>query len=254
MLKIALQLYSVRDYCSKDLKRTLEEVASIGYEGVEFAGFYGYWAEELRDILKSLGLKVAGAHIGLSELSDEKISSTIAYQKTIGNENVVVPSLPKDFTSSKEGWLKAAELFNSLLDKLKKEGLKLGYHNHRLEFETRFNGITAWELFFKNTSQDVFIQLDIGHAIAAGNTTEELIRFIDEFPGRVKSVHVKDYSKVKGYNVFIGEGDIRWNQLLNALKGVEWFIIEQEEYKGLTSIEAVREDFKNFKKFLERLV
>ncbi|MBP1358195.1 MAG: sugar phosphate isomerase/epimerase [Sulfolobus sp.] len=256
MPRVALQLYSVRDFCSRDFRRALEEVASIGYEGVEFAGFYNWRAEDLRDLLKSLGLKVAGAHIGISELQGEKLKSTIMYNKTIGNNNIVVPGLPEEMRKTKEAWLNTARLFNSLSETLRKEGLRLGYHNHRIEFETKFDGETAWKLFFKNTLEDIMIQLDIGHAIAAGNTSRDIINLINEFPGRVKSAHIKDYSKVKGYDVFIGEGDVSWKEVLKALNDVgkiEWYIVEQETYKNLTSMEAVKIDLDNLKRIIKEL-
>ena len=46
-IPIALQLYSVREDCKKDLPGVLEKVAKMGYEGVEFAGYYDYSAQDL---------------------------------------------------------------------------------------------------------------------------------------------------------------------------------------------------------------
>ena len=56
-LLIGLQLYSVRDDCAKDLPGTLKAVAKMGYSGVEFAGYYGRTAQELRRMLDENGLK-----------------------------------------------------------------------------------------------------------------------------------------------------------------------------------------------------
>ena len=43
-----LQLYSVRDMTDKDLDGTLKKVAEIGYRYVEFAGFFGHSAEQVK--------------------------------------------------------------------------------------------------------------------------------------------------------------------------------------------------------------
>lgn len=59
-LPIALQLYAVRDACSSDLPGALKRISEIGYDGVEFAGYYDHSAPDLREMLDSAGLKVAG--------------------------------------------------------------------------------------------------------------------------------------------------------------------------------------------------
>jgi len=109
-IPIALQLYSVREDCARDLRKTLEEVASMGYEGVEFAGYYGRTAGELRDMLKDLGLKVAGTHIGIDTLLGDKLKQTIEFNKTLGNRFLIVPWIPENMRNSKEAWLKTAKL------------------------------------------------------------------------------------------------------------------------------------------------
>ena len=68
-IPIALQLYSIRHDCEKDLPGTLEAVAKMGYDGVEFAGYYGRSAGELRKLLDDLGLRVAGTHTRLDTRS-----------------------------------------------------------------------------------------------------------------------------------------------------------------------------------------
>ena len=63
-LPIGLQLYSVRDDCARDLAGVLQAVGAMGYAGVEFAGYYGRTASELR-------LKCCGTHSGLETILGE---------------------------------------------------------------------------------------------------------------------------------------------------------------------------------------
>ena len=42
--KVGLQLYSVRDDMEKDFYGTLKKVKEIGYDYVEFAGYFGHSA------------------------------------------------------------------------------------------------------------------------------------------------------------------------------------------------------------------
>ena len=67
-IPIALELYSVREDAAEDTTGTLEAVAKMGYEGVEFAGYYGHSAEDLRKMCDDLGLQVIGTHTGLDTL------------------------------------------------------------------------------------------------------------------------------------------------------------------------------------------
>ena len=55
-MKFAVQLYSVRDHIENgnDMLEILGKVKEIGFEGVEFAGYFGLSAEELR------AMKLAG--------------------------------------------------------------------------------------------------------------------------------------------------------------------------------------------------
>ena len=72
-IPIGLQLYSVREDCQKDLPRVLEAVAKMGYEGVEFAGYYGRSAKELRKLLDQNGLRCCGTHTGLNTLQGDAL-------------------------------------------------------------------------------------------------------------------------------------------------------------------------------------
>src|SRR5512142_3076412 len=64
-IPVALQLYTVRDELAKDFPGTLEKVAKMGYAGVEFAGYGGLSASDLKGHLERLGLMPVGSHVGL---------------------------------------------------------------------------------------------------------------------------------------------------------------------------------------------
>jgi len=63
--KIGVQLYSVRDDMARDFEGTLQKIADMGYEYVEFAGYYGRSSEEIKALLDKLGLKCISVHQGL---------------------------------------------------------------------------------------------------------------------------------------------------------------------------------------------
>ena len=62
--KVGIQLYGVRNSMKEDFEGTLKKLADMGYEYVEFAGYFGRSAEEIKAILDELGLKCVSVHQG----------------------------------------------------------------------------------------------------------------------------------------------------------------------------------------------
>ena len=52
---IGYQVYSARDDAAKDLPGTLKAIKALGYDGVEFAGFYGHEANAVKAMLGRRG-------------------------------------------------------------------------------------------------------------------------------------------------------------------------------------------------------
>lgn len=238
---VALQLYSIRGDCGKDFDKALEEVAKMGFEAVEFAGYHKYAdkPQELRQRLDDLGLKVAGTHIGAGSLVGDALTKTIEFHKAIGCKYVIVPGDGR--FSKPDGNKELAEIFNRAAEILKTHDMYTGYHNHTHEFE-KDGDKTYWELFAERTSQDVVLQQDVGWTVTAGQDPVALIR---KYPGRSKIIHCKP-AVVEGSpgKAFIGQDSVPWAEIIRACKevgGTEWLTIEQESYPdGKTPMECVR--------------
>ena len=239
-IPVALQLWSVREDCARDLEGTLEAVADMGYEGVEFAGYHGRSAEELRRLLDELGLEAAGSHVRMDTLLGDELERSIEFNRLLGNRFLIVPSLPEEMRASRASWLDAARLLNGVAGRLRPEGMRTGYHNHVAEFQP-MGGEYPWDTIFKAASQDVVMQLDVGHATRAGIGPDELLEILRRYPGRATTVHLKEYSSTDE-NALIGEGEIRWEEFFSTCEtvgGTEWYIVEQERYP-FTPLESVR--------------
>src|SRR6478672_11271622 len=104
MIPIALQLYSVREDAASDLSGVLQRVAKMGYEGVEFAGYYGHSAQDVRRMLDDNGLKCCGGHLGLDTLLGDAQAATVEYQQALGNKFLIVPGFASQRTNSKAAW------------------------------------------------------------------------------------------------------------------------------------------------------
>jgi sugar phosphate isomerase/epimerase len=227
-IPIALQLFSIRHDCERDLPGTLEAVAKMGYEGVEFAGYYGRSAKELRALLDDLGLSVAGTHIRLNTLLGDQLAETVEFNRILGNRFLIVPGLSEERRNSRSAWQETAKIFDGIAEKLAEEGMFTGYHNHHIEFAL-MEGELPWDTFFSNTRQEVVMQVDIGNALHGGG---DPIPYIERYPGRAITVHLKEYSATDP-KALLGEGDVDWKkvfQLCETVGGTEWYIVEQESY------------------------
>ncbi|MCC6731084.1 MAG: sugar phosphate isomerase/epimerase [Chthonomonadales bacterium] len=246
--QIGLQLYSVRDDCARDLEGTIQAVGKMGYEGVEFAGYYGRTAEELRRMLDRAGLKCCGTHIGLDSLMGDELAKTIAFNKTLGNRFLVVPGLPAERTASPAAWRETARLFGEIAEKLRPHGMYVGYHNHTAEFQP-LDGELPWDIFFGTSSKRVVMQFDTGNAMVGG---AEAAPFIARYPGRALTVHIKDHSATND-KALLGEGDVPFATLLPLLRktgGTQWFIVEQESY-AYPPLECVEKCLANLRRLLK---
>lgn len=247
---VALQLYSVRDECAKDFFKTLEAVAAMGFEGVEFAGFYGKSAGEVKDKLREVGLKIAGSHESIQRMSGEQLEATLRYNLELGNKIIVVPWLPPEMRADKQGWINSAKLISDISAKAESLGFRVGYHNHREEF-TPIQGEYPWHIFFNNARASVFMQLDTGNALSAGIPESMLVETLKKYPRRALTIHLKDYSRERGF-VLLGEGDVPFRDVLDACRdfgGTEWLIVEQETYP-YPPLESARRCLENLKKIL----
>jgi len=243
-IPIGLQLYSVRHQCEKDLPGVLRQVAEMGYQGVEFAGYYGRTAEELRKMLDDNRLKCCGTHTGLNTLIGDALKGTIEFNKILGNEFLIVPGLPRDRTSSIAALRQTADLFTELAVKAKPHRMRVGYHAHGGDFK-KIDGRTPWDILFSHSSPDVLMQLDIGNCIGGGG---DPIAILKKFPGRSATIHLKEHGGKP--EAVVGEGDVDWKRIFRLCEttgGTEWYIVEHERNAG-SPLQNVRRCINNLRK------
>jgi sugar phosphate isomerase/epimerase len=230
-IPIALQLYSVRGDCGKDIDAALAAVAKMGFAAVEFAGYYKYAGKgkELLAKLNELGLKAAATHIGTNTMRGDTLNQTIEFHKEIGCKYLIVPG-DGAFTNPEKS--KAlADFFNETAAKLKPHGLACGYHNHTHEF-AKVGDSNHWELFAQRTDKDVVLQIDCGWAAAAGQDCADLMK---RYPGRMQVVHIKPtvFGTATGKKAIFGQDSVNWGPILTAcrdLGATAWLTLEQEAY------------------------
>ena len=247
---VGLELYSVRNELKKDETATLQGIGKMGYECVEFFSPYYDWttdhAKEVRKQLDDLGMKCYSTHNGSKSFSSDGVGKAIELNKILGAKYVVLASPGK--VSSADDWKHVAEMLNKGNEKMASEGLHAGYHNHIDEWKPE-NGQTPMQTLADNTDKSVMLQLDVGHCVAAG---ADPIAWINSHPGRIRSMHLKDWSPDKEFTVLIGEGVTPWKKLLAAAEnkgGVEYYLVEQEgsTYSEMETADRSLIAFRNLK-------
>ena len=223
-IPLALQVYSVREAASRDLAAVLEKIAEMGYEGVEFAGYYGKDPKDIRKMLDDNGLKCCGTHTGIGEFRGDRFEKTAELHKTLGAKFMIVPGGIDGDLHDVEKNKRIAEEFNQFAEKAKPLGLCVGYHAHGGDAKL-IDGIPAWERFFDATVPEVIMQMDIGNYQMGGG---DPYKMIEKFKRRSKTVHLKEGGPG---NPIIGDGTVEWQRvfdLCETVGGTEWYVVEDE--------------------------
>jgi sugar phosphate isomerase/epimerase len=234
---IGLELYSVRGELAKDLPGTLRAVAKIGYEAIEFySPYYGWtipYAKDVRSLMDDLGLRCYSTHNHLESFTPgEGMAKAIELNQILGARHLILASAGRE-DKGLEGWKKLCGQLSTAVAQLLPHGLTAGFHNHQTEWKPLEDGQRVMDVIAANTPPEFVLQFDVGTCMEAG---ADPIAWIKANPGRIKSVHLKDWAPgrpedEKGYRVLFGEGVSPWAGIIATVEsvgGVEFYLMEQE--------------------------
>ncbi len=234
-MKLALQLYTVRDLINsaKDLLNILPKVKDLGFDGVEFAGYFGASALALKNKLDETGLVPIGTHLNINDLDKEKLKETIEYNKILGCRYLGTGGGPHDTIEESENTAKILE------NAAKESGITTYYHNHWEEFAPFENGKTALDIISAHTK----IELDAYWSFHAGIDN---YKYITEHKDDILLIHIKD--GVDGQPKALKEGNCDLDAIVKAAKEInlEWLILENDdpEPDGLSDVKRSMEYLK----------
>lgn len=270
-LRLGVQLYTVRPDAEKDLDGVLKALAGIGYGAIELAGFHGHTPREMRAALDQAGLRCPRAHFqprtrGNEMGLDGDLGPMAEALHVIGADTAVVPiryipdrllpkvpdgkALPRILSQmTADDWKRMADFLNERAEKLRTDGITLGYHNHNAEFAP-FGGTSGMQILLKHTDPNlVTFELDTGWVAAA---EADPCKLLTEHKGRFSLMRVKDIKastkpnfELRQEPTEVGRGIIDWPRLLPAAykAGVRRFFVEQEPPFERSRIEAVKTNY-----------
>ncbi len=226
---VGLQLYTVRALMQQDAERTLAQVAAAGYGIVETAGLYGRTPAAFRAMLDRHALRTASGHYGL-DLLEKTPDMVFDTARALGQEYVIVPSLPGALHASRAAYDALADRFNRLGERCRAAGLRFAYHNHSFEFENFGGGAPAYDTLLERTDPAlVAFELDVYWVYKA---EQDPIRYLERYPGRFALCHVKDgTAPPERTMVDVGKGAIDFAGFFarSQAGGLRYAIVEHDQ-------------------------
>lgn len=229
--KIAAQLYTLRDFLKTpaEIEQTLKQVKKIGYNAVQVSGMGPIEPKALKEITEREGLTICATHISYDRLWND-LDAVMKEHQLWGCKYVGLGSMPGEYRTSKEGYVKFAKEASEVAKRLADNGLRFVYHNHNFEFQ-KFDGMTGMDILFNETDPEVFdFELDTYWVQAGG---ADPVAWIKKVKDRMKVVHFKDMMiNEENQQIFaeVGEGNLNWPAIIGACDeiGVEWAPVEQD--------------------------
>lgn len=231
-MRLAMQVYSVRDAAEADFVQCMKDLKAMGYDGVELAGTYGMTAVQVKAILDEIGLTLVSAHVGADLMWDDALMADYA---ATGMRYIAIPWFHKP--TDPAFLADNIEKIRVLGERCKSFGFEMGYHNHDFELaEVPEDGRCALEAYYEEIPAAILkTQLDLAWVKAGG---KDPVAFLRRYPHRAPTVHMKDYIGTFGAEDFslcpVGEGTQDVPALLEAARavGTEWVIVEQDQPNG----------------------
>lgn len=239
---IGLQLYTVRNETERDFLGTLRKVAEMGYQAVEFSGYYNTPAREIRALLDELQLKAPSAHIGLNFGEPANMAADMAKQiKTatmLGVTYLVVPWAPLPETPTLDDVKHLAGMLEQAGKQAAQAGLKFGYHNHDFEFKLVEEKPIIDHLLTAVPADVMVAEFDLGWMHLAGYKVTD---YVKKYAGRIPLAHFKDFNQGRK-DVVIGQGVVDLKSVLPIAEqaGIEYIFAEQEEFENASSLESAK--------------
>jgi sugar phosphate isomerase/epimerase len=229
--RIGIQLYSLRGEMAKDFEGTLARVAEIGYNEVEFAGYFGRTPAQVAAALERARLGAPSAHVPFSELG-EGWARTLEAARAMGHRYLIVPAIPEEERATPQAMRRVAARFERAGMQARAAGIRFGFHNHDVDFAPldRARGATPFDILLQETTPEhVTFELDLYWITRAGR---DPLEYFARYPGRFELVHVKDSAGPPEHHmVDVGRGTIDFRRIFarHQQAGIRHYFVEHDE-------------------------
>jgi sugar phosphate isomerase/epimerase len=236
---ISVQLYSLREASEQDFDTVLEDLATIGYLGVEPFNLFRKSPKEFRAQVENLGMTISSSHTPWANRAPlQEVVDTLG---ELGLSRAIGGFGPEDFKNM-NAVHKTADTCRSLVEALSPHGIDLALHNHWWELAL-IEDRPAYH-YFQDLIPAVQFELDTYWVANFGacDPASELARVSSRTP----LLHIKDGPLLtKHPNVAVGAGAMDIPAVLDAADEnvLEWIIVELDACET-DMMTAVRESYR----------
>lgn len=256
---VGIQLYTIRDAMTADVRGSLKKVSDIGYKNLELAGysngkFYGFSPSEFKKIVTDLGMVSLSSHSAVESkgITVETAKLMADAHAELGVKYCIQPWI-NDEDRTIEKYKKMIGDWNKVGKIMKGVGIQFGYHNHNFEF-AKVNGVVPYyDIFMPEMDKDLItMELDLFWAAKAG---QDPIAMFKKYPGRFQLLHFKDmhtnqppfFEVIKDDVCSVGEGVIDFKKILTAkaTAGMKYLFVEDDNQGNGKPFEGIETSIKN---------
>ncbi len=209
---LSIQLYSLRFL--NDREKELDAVQAAGIKLVEAVQGHLDDAAGFKAKLDARGLQAPSCHVSMEAL-ESRLDWIVEGARTVGFTHLYMPAVPNEQrVQDAAGWQRTGAALAVAADKLGKEGLSLGYHNHDWELKALDDGRIPLEVLFE-AAPDLGWQADVAWLARGG---ADPLNWLDRYKDRLTAIHVKDIAPA-GQNLDedgwcdVGSGTMNWSRL-----------------------------------------
>lgn len=237
----------------------LQHLAEMGYHCVEISQI-PMTPENVAGIKKAsddFDVKIAACSAALESMGpgrgdalDTDFDKIVADCKALDCNLLRIGMLPFHYMGNYEKALAFVARAEEMAERLAEHGIDLYYHNHHVEFE-KYDGKYLMDII-RDSTKRIGFELDVFWIQRGG---ENPVTYIQQFAGRIKLIHLKDYrikfdvnalsggfdmekfrSAFNGAVQFaeVGEGSLPMKEIIDTglACGSEYFLIEQDDTYG----------------------
>ena len=185
MSELSVQLYTLRKALEQDFEGTLQRLVGFGFTQVEPFQLPAL-ADRLRTGLRQNGLAAPTTHVGLLSGNQDEICELAV---ELGIQTIIEPYVDPARWQAEADINEIASELNEAAQTAARYGLRVGYHNHHFELESKISGVHALEVFADRLAPEVVLEVDTYWAYAGGADVPALLKRLGD---RVVALHLKD--------------------------------------------------------------
>lgn len=232
--RLGAQLYTVRAFTQNEpgMRESMRKVRDMGYTSVQVSGFGPVAPQAVADAALENGLDIACTHLSFDRMQQD-LDAVIAEHKLWNCQYAGVGMMPERYRENAAGYAQFAKEASLVAQEMGKEGIKLIYHNHMMEF-MRLDGKLGMDILFDESDPALQFELDTYWVQCGG---ADPVAWIWRMNGRMDVVHFKDFKVTSIRDRImceIGEGNLSWPAIVTACQetAVRWAMVEQDVCDG----------------------